>query len=116
MQTALRGRKQAPPATLGARIAAARRAAGLTQDQLGQGMGPEGSDLGKGAISSWEVDRSQPGAAQVAILASRLGVSADYLLGLAAANAPRSPTNHPGQRSGDKPVASAGTGRKTAKA
>jgi transcriptional regulator with XRE-family HTH domain len=71
-----------PPATLGARIAAARRAVGLTQEQLGQGMGPEGSDLGKGAISSWEVDRSQPSAAQVALLASRLGVSADYLLGL----------------------------------
>lgn len=102
MQTASRGHKAAPPATLGARIAAARRAAGLTQDQLGQGMGPDGADLGKGAISSWEVDRSQPGAAQVAILASRLGVSADYLLGLQGAKVARSPTNHPGERAGDK--------------
>lgn len=32
------------------------------------------------------------------------------------ADAPRSAANHPGQRSGDKPVASAGTGRKTARA
>lgn len=69
-----------PPATLGARIAAARRAAGLTQEQLGQGLGSDGSDLGKGAISSWEVDRSQPSAGQVTRLAERLHVTTDYLL------------------------------------
>jgi HTH-type transcriptional regulator, cell division transcriptional repressor len=70
------------PTTLGSRIAAARRASGLTQEQLGIGLGPDGSDLGKGAVSAWEVDRSQPSAQQIALLASRLGVSADSLLGL----------------------------------
>jgi transcriptional regulator with XRE-family HTH domain len=45
-------------------------------------MGPDGRDLGKGAVSSWEVDRAQPSAAQLALIALRLGVSADFLLGL----------------------------------
>lgn len=77
-----------PPAaaaeTLGARIAAARRAAGLTQEQMGQKMGPNGTDLSKGAISAWEVDRTQPSAAQIVGLAARLGVDANYLLGIVA--------------------------------
>lgn len=72
--------KQAPPGSLGSRIAEARRASGLTQEQLGQGMGADGSDLGKGAVSSWEVDRTQPSAMQIARLADRLHVSTEYLL------------------------------------
>lgn len=68
------------PATLGGRIAAARREAGLTQEQLGQGIEVDGSDLGKACISSWEVGRSQPSAALVARLADRLNVSTEYLL------------------------------------
>lgn len=90
-----------PPATLGARIAASRRALGLTQDQLGQGMAADGGDLGKGAVSSWEVDRSQPSASQIAILAVKLKVSGDYLLGLASTS--YTPENNPGRRAGETP-------------
>jgi transcriptional regulator with XRE-family HTH domain len=68
--------------TLGSRIAAARRAAGLTQEQLGIGMAPDGSDLGKGAISSWEVDRSQPSSLQLVRLAARLNTTPNDLLGV----------------------------------
>lgn len=67
----------------GPRLAAARKAAGLTQEELGVAVG-----LGKGAISSWETGRTQPDACQVAAISLRLGVSADHLLyGKAAAEA-----------------------------
>lgn len=68
--------------TLGERLARLRRAAGLTQEQVGVGLGADGRDLGKGAVSCWEQNVSQPSARQVRQLCERLGVSADYLLGL----------------------------------
>lgn len=67
--------------TFGSRLRVARELAGLTQEQLGVGMRPDGADLGKGAISAWETGRSVPDARQIAIIRERLGVSADHLLG-----------------------------------
>lgn len=63
--------------TFGARLAEKRKAAGLTQDQLGEHLG-----VGKGAVSAWEVDRTQPSAAQLAMICARLMCSADELLGV----------------------------------
>ena len=62
------------------RLRAARQAANLTQAQLGEGLGKEGADLGKGAVSSWEVGMSTPSPHQLALICRRLGVSADRLL------------------------------------
>ena len=69
--------------TFGSRLAAARRKACLTQEQLGEGLGQDGADLGKGAISSWEVNRTEPSATQLRLLCQRLGISANDLLGVA---------------------------------
>ena len=49
----------------------------MTQEQLGERL-----QLGKAAISSWEVNRTQPSATQVAMLCQQLNVSADYLVGI----------------------------------
>lgn len=70
--------------TFGSRLAEARRNAGLTQAQLGEGLGPDKRDLQKATVSSWEVGASQPNAAQLVKLCERLNVSADYLLGVSA--------------------------------
>lgn len=75
--------------TFGARLAEARRAAGLTQAQLGEGLGGDGRDLQKATVSSWEVGASQPSAEQLRKLCERLGISADYLLGIAANDSER---------------------------
>jgi transcriptional regulator with XRE-family HTH domain len=70
--------------TFGERLAEARRVAGLTQEQLGVGLGSDGRDLGKGAVSSWENGGSHPSSAQVAKICDRLNISADHLLGVKA--------------------------------
>lgn len=67
----------------GGRLREARHAAGLTQSQLGTGLGNGGYDLLKASISSWEANRNQPNVTQLRLLCQRLGVSADQLLGLA---------------------------------
>lgn len=64
------------PTTFGARLAARRRAAGLTQDELGEYLG-----IGGAAVSAWEKERNQPNASQIAAICARLNVSADYLVG-----------------------------------
>lgn len=65
-----------PMPTFGARLAAKRKAAGLTQEQLGAGI------VGAGAVSSWEVNRTQPSPEQLVKLCARLNCSADDLLGI----------------------------------
>ena len=57
------------------RIAAVRRAAGLTQEQLGEllGVSPQ-------AVSRWESGQTSPDAATLAALCEKLRVSADYVL------------------------------------
>lgn len=67
--------------TFGARLALARKRAGLTQAQLGVGLGPDGRDLQRASVSAWEVGASTPSASQLVVLCQRLSISADYLLG-----------------------------------
>jgi transcriptional regulator with XRE-family HTH domain len=55
----------------------------MTQEELGQGLAFDGTDLSKAAVSKWEMDRSQPTAAQLRAICQRLNVSANDLLGLA---------------------------------
>jgi len=62
------------PAVLGARIKAARVAAGLTQPALA------GTDASVAFVSRIESGQRRPNAELVEVLSSRLGVSADYLV------------------------------------
>ena len=57
------------------RIAAVRRAAGLTQEQLGELLG-----VSRQAVSRWESGQTSPDAATLAALCEKLRVSADYVL------------------------------------
>lgn len=59
----------------GRRLSDARKARGLTQDDVGAIF-----DVGKQAVSHWEVGRSVPSAEQLAILGNELGQSVDWLL------------------------------------
>lgn len=67
-------------ATFGMRLRHARAIAGMTQADLGRGMGNEGADLMKASVSAWEVDRSSPNVDQLRLICDRLCVSADWLL------------------------------------
>lgn len=68
----------------GRRLADARQAKGLTQDDIAAIF-----DISKQAVSHWERGRNQPTAEQLSILARELQVSADWLLsGRAAPNLP----------------------------
>ena len=57
------------------RIAAARKLAGLTQEQLGELLG-----VTRQAVSKWESGQTVPDAVTVARLCKALHVSADYVL------------------------------------
>ena len=57
------------------RIAQARKAAGLSQEQLGEKLGVSGQ-----AVSEWESGAVSPDAAALAAMCRELGVSADWLL------------------------------------
>lgn len=65
--------------TFGARLQQIRKAAGLSQEQLGALIG-----MSRQAVSKWETDQAAPDAATLALLCGVLGVSADELLGLEA--------------------------------
>lgn len=78
-----------PSETFGARLAAKRLAAGLTQEQLGAGLAPDGGDVSKGGVSAWEVGRTQPSAAQLVKLCKRLRCSSDDLLGIKRTSSPK---------------------------
>ena len=62
--------------TMGKRIMALRKAAGLTQEQLAEHLG-----LSAQAVSKWENDVSSPDISNLPQLAAILGVSTDVLLG-----------------------------------
>jgi len=62
--------------TMGKRISALRKAAGLTQEQLAEKLG-----VTPQAVSKWENDQSCPDISILPRLAEILGVSCDYLLG-----------------------------------
>ena len=57
------------------RIAAVRKAAGLTQEQLGELLG-----VTRQAVSKWESGQTSPDASTLASLCEKLRVSADYVL------------------------------------
>jgi transcriptional regulator with XRE-family HTH domain len=66
--------------SFGTRLKAAREAKGLSQAQLGRGLGAGGADFTRGAVSHWEMDRHEPTLEQLAEICRRLDCSADYLV------------------------------------
>lgn len=72
------------------RIAAVRKAAGLTQEQLGELVG-----VTRQAVSKWESGQTAPDAATVAALCRALHVSADYVLLGKEPDAPSAPVYTP---------------------
>ena len=62
--------------TFGGRLQQVRKAAGLSQEQLGELVG-----MSRQAVSKWETDQAAPDIDQLALLCGVLGVSADALLG-----------------------------------
>lgn len=74
------GAAYAAPMTFGTRLREKRKAKGLTQAQLGEGLGTDGSNVGKAVVYGWEKDQHSPRADQLAQMVERLDCSADYLL------------------------------------
>ena len=68
-------RRRGTPMELKDRIAAVRRAAGLTQEQLGELLG-----VSRQAVSRWESGQTSPDVSTLAALCEKLRVSADYVL------------------------------------
>ncbi|HTN12057.1 MAG TPA: helix-turn-helix transcriptional regulator [Acetobacteraceae bacterium] len=64
-----------PDDEVGARIAEARRAAGMTQQALGDAVG-----VSRSAVAQWETGRAGQLRGNLARIATALGVSAAYLL------------------------------------
>ena len=62
--------------TFGERLQQVRKAAGLSQEQLGDLIG-----MSRQAVSKWETDQAAPDIETLARLCGVLGVSADELLG-----------------------------------
>lgn len=65
---------------LGARLAAARKLATLTLDQVAAKLTEGGYKFGKAAVGAWEVGRNVPDAIVLGRLAKMYGVTADALL------------------------------------
>lgn len=70
------------PTTFGSRLSALRRQRGLTQQDLGKGLAPDGSDVSDAAVSAWETNRNQPSVRQLQLICQRLNASANELLDL----------------------------------
>lgn len=71
--------------SFGARLAARRKELGLTQEDLGTGLGTNGADAGKQVVVGWEKGRHFPRVDQLQLICDRLGCSSDFLvLGMAA--------------------------------
>jgi transcriptional regulator with XRE-family HTH domain len=66
--------------SFGARLAEARKRKGLTQTQLGQGLGTDGADASKAVVYGWEKDQHFPRVDQFALICEKLKVSPDFLL------------------------------------
>ena len=62
--------------TFGRRLQQVRKAAGLSQEQLGELVG-----MSRQAVSKWETDQAAPDVGVLTLLCGVLGVSADELLG-----------------------------------
>ena len=61
--------------TLGRRIQEARKAAGLSQESLGERLG-----VSRQAVSKWERNEAMPEAEKLVRISRQFGVSTDYLL------------------------------------
>ena len=70
----------AVPMTFGKRLAAVRKERGLTQQDLGRGLGTDGADAGKQVVYGWEKDQHFPKVDQLILICRKLKCSADYLL------------------------------------
>lgn len=66
--------------SFGSRLTEARKRKGLTQAQVGEGLGTAGADVGKSVVYGWERKNHYPRADQLAPLCQRLDCSADWLL------------------------------------
>lgn len=66
--------------SFGKRLTEARKRAGMTQSQLGQGLGTDGADAGKQVVYGWEKDQHYPRVDQLILICQKLNCSADYLL------------------------------------
>lgn len=62
---------------IGARIAIARKAQGLNQEQLADAVG-----VHKQTISRWESGKRAPNGEEIRLIVDALGCSADFVLGL----------------------------------
>lgn len=62
---------------IGARIAIARKASGINQDQLAEAVG-----VHKQTISRWEIGKRAPNGEEIRAIVEKLQCSADFLLGL----------------------------------
>jgi transcriptional regulator with XRE-family HTH domain len=66
--------------SFGARLTDARKKKGLTQSQLGEGLGTDGADCSKAVVYGWEKDQHFPRVDQLALICRKLGTTADFLL------------------------------------
>lgn len=64
----------------GERLKAARKAAGLTGAELGEGAGESGRNASKASVSDWENERHYPKADQLRVICLKLNISADHLV------------------------------------
>lgn len=76
----LDGRPYAFLMGFGARLREKRKEKGLTQEQVGEGLGTDGKDVGKAVVYGWEKEQHFPRVDQLATLCERHQWSADYLL------------------------------------
>jgi transcriptional regulator with XRE-family HTH domain len=66
--------------TFGQRLAERRKELGMTQAELGKGLGTEGVDVGKQVVYGWEKDQHYPRVDQLILICRKLQCSADFLL------------------------------------
>ncbi len=66
--------------SFGTRLAAVRKERGLTQQELGRGLGTDGADASKSVVYGWEKDQHYPRVDQLILICRKLHCSADYLL------------------------------------
>ena len=64
----------------GERLKAARKAAGITGAELGEGAGENGRNASKASVSDWENERHYPKADQLRVICLKLNISADHLV------------------------------------
>lgn len=62
------------------RLEQARKAKQMSQEALGVGLGKDGANMSKQAVSHWEKGRNEPSVSQLGLICARLGCSADWLI------------------------------------